>query len=338
METTDYGVVLEETAEACSLDPESISTDEFAALRRFHRKRLRTGWSYWWWPPLCPIEKRYYRAAWDAGTTYAAGDEVMYAPTQSYYIALQGSLNEAPADSEAVTNLTYWAELEPAYPSATEYDSDVNYVAGDQVTYAGEVYQCYSPIRNAPPTDTDYWGLLAEFSRYVAYEQTGKTALGDIKQVWALNPRAQTKNRISMEYELNDLGVQVLTPSVFAWVEFRRRPPVLTGSVWDSTATYTVGEQVYFSTGVPGNFYVCVTNTAAGESPATKAESWSVVELPLDLHAYLVHGGAADWLMGPGADQEAGMAEEAKAMAALEEARAKYFMQGMRERTEVQTR
>lgn len=302
METTDFADILAEAAEqVTTLDPDNLDTSEFNALRRSANRRLGTAWEYHFWPELGRLEQRFYRAAWSSVTAYTATTEVYYAPTQTYYQALQASTNQAPADSAGTTNLLYWEETERSY-AADDYSATASYLQGDRVTYGDTVYQLFvaGPVTATLPTDTTKWGVLTPFDQYISYTQTGETAIGVVAAAWNLNPRTSTRGT-ELNWSLSDVGVQISSAINFAWLDYRIRCPRLSGALFDATAIYTSGDQVYFSsTATPGNFYTANATTAAGQSPDTTAAKWDVVEIPLTFHEYLVHAVAGDWITGPG--------------------------------------
>lgn len=306
MRTIDYIDVLNASARASGIAPDMASGDEFESFRGFHNDRLKRNWERRPWHDIKRTEKRYYRDLY-AAQVYAA--EVYYPGPQKYYLALRAVLStEAPATYNATTrtwttNLAYWAESGVEY-SADEYSATRAYVRGDQVFYSitGLFYQLFAAAStgNAPSSAAN-WGVLTEFDRYVAYEQTGKTAFEHAFSAWDRDPDGDGRARMFSAFHSN-LGLQVLDDEPFCWMVYRIRRPILKGDVFDATATYAVGDQVYFSsTTTRGNFYDCVAVTTAGQSPDTNAAKWTVVPLPAQFQTYLIHGAAADYLA---ADEE----------------------------------
>jgi hypothetical protein len=70
----------------------------------FIADRVRTAWEYYAWPEIFETEERYFRAEWEAGETYAAGDEVRFTDSEgetAYYTPVAGDLpaaGESPED------------------------------------------------------------------------------------------------------------------------------------------------------------------------------------------------------------------------------------------------
>lgn len=320
MTTVDYIDLLNGTARAAGIDPDQASSAQFADIRIFHRDRLKRNWEYRPWSFLKRTEKRFFRDLY-AAQVYAAAAEVYYAGPQKYYQSLRAVPNtEAPATYSATTrtwttNLAYWAESKLEY-SADEYSSTHAYVQGDWAFYSltGLFYQLFAASSTGTvPTDTTKWGVLTEFDRYVAFEQTGKTAFDHAFAAWDRDPNKDGRARLLTAWQ-SDVGLQVLDEVAFAWVQFRIQRPLLTGAVYVATAVYAVGDQIYFSTTTTrGNFYDCLAVTTAGQSPATTASKWRVVELPAAFETYLIHGAAADYLC---ADEDDGRRDREEAMAA----------------------
>jgi hypothetical protein len=300
MRLADYIDIQRNCALKCGLDPDLLNATEFAQLRDLISARIKRAYRQERWPDLNRVEKRYFRDLWDSGTSYTASTatsavEVYYAASGLYYQCLAANTNQAPATlsgSEYETNTTYWAESSTSY-SADNYDASTAYSRGDSVYYptTDRYYQLHAASSTGNvPTDTTKWGVLTDFDRYIAFAQTGKTAIGDALHVYNLNPR--TSNRAQeLSSSLSENGVQVHSAVSSCWLEYRLRYPVLLGGTFSTTATYAVGDQVYFSSATTkGNFYDCATATSAGESPDSAAAKWTKVQLPLDMAAYLYTG------------------------------------------------
>ena len=103
--------------------------------------RVREAWEHDYWPELVKIEERWYRDPYDAGTTYAKGDQIYDAATAKYYESIQaGNLNNLLA------NATWWTA------TLTVFD---RYVALEQIgkTAIGSPLAIYSknPRTNDSP-------------------------------------------------------------------------------------------------------------------------------------------------------------------------------------------
>lgn len=266
-------------------------------IRDFMDRRLREAWESESWPELCRIEQRQYRASWSSATTYVAGDEVYYPASGKYYCAVQGSnTNNAPATgSPLAQNSAWWAEMSQFY-SNTEWVIG-SYAVGNRVRYptTGYDYQCIAVATTQAPTDTAKWGRLIEFDAYIAYAQTGLTAIGEALAVYDYNPRLRDDWDF-VEFTLSHNGVQVINGPTVVALEYRTRPPTFTGSVWVSGTSYTASSsQVYYETGGVGNFYNCIQSTSS--VAPTNTAYWTVVEIPFLFQSYLIRAIYADLIV-----------------------------------------
>ncbi len=179
---------------------------------------------------------------------------------------------------------------------------------GDIIYYTvnDTFYQCHTAHTSSGtlvPSATggnERWGALADFEKYVDFAQAGKTAIGDVLAARTGNPRVTT-NYDDLEKETLQDRLYVRDAARRVWLDFRPRRPRLTGTFWDEAAAYAAGDQVYFyASGTPGNFYTCLATTTAGQSPATTAASWELVELPQAFEGYLIWAAYAKTLTPEG--------------------------------------
>lgn len=293
----------------------SVPTSRFSAIRGYLDRALQTLWESERWPEICRIQQRYYRLPWDSTTTYAASTsaaavEVYFTPTDKYYQSLQGTnLNHSPATLAGSTwteNSAWWAESKVSY-SGADWATGVSYAAGAIVRLATgttadfRYYQCHTAHTSGASFDTTKFCVLTPFDAYIAYSQTGQTAIAEVFNVTSANPRI-VRNFSEYPFQLSENGIQVTNGPTSVWLDFRTRRSQLTGDVWSSTATYAVGQQVYYTnstTGV-GNFYDCASATSAGESPVSAAAKWTVVPIPYIFAQALIWYAYADLLAADG--------------------------------------
>jgi len=305
MRTVDYSEILHGSAALAGMRPDDLGPPEFALFRTFHDRRLQVAWEIHRWPDLCPIEWRAYRPLWAASTTYAAGDECYDRASDTYVQAIQASTGEAPTTA-GVVNLAYWATCATAYAAADRI-SGTAYAVGEQFREptTGAYYQVHTAHTAGESLDLTQVGVLTPFDKYVAWEQTGQTAIAEFLQATNKDPRLSTQT-VAYPFWLSAAGAQFAAGAPTAlYLYFRIRRPTLLGDAWDADTVYTAGQQVYFAAtaGAPGNFYTANAsplNPAAGESPATDAPQWTRVDLPYFLRGYLIEGGYADWLVSEG--------------------------------------
>lgn len=291
-----------------------MPSQEWEVLRTFVSMRLGRIWNEALWPDVLRSEQRYFRDHWAAGTTYAAGDQVFYVNDSTYYQSLRGSsLGNRPDDSQA-----YW------YPLASSYEGDdwasgTTYAVGDVVKYLedGEYYACHTAHTSSATYTPDAtggdarWGQLTVFDRHVDLDQSGQTPIGVVLQV-SNESLYRTTRRASVEWTQSNEGIQVLVDATSVWLLFWTLPPELNGDVYDATATYSAGDQVYFTnTAGDGNFYDCLATTTAGQSPSSESSKWDLVQIPYAFHTYCSKGAYADWLVADGQHEKALAAERA---------------------------
>jgi len=151
------------------------------------------------------------------------------------------------------------------------------------------------------------------------------SAMGDILQVYSLNPKV-TARATPIAYYLDDDGTNrriiVMDGTAPVWVEYRQPKPDLFGESYSANSTYAVGAQVYFDTGtgtgsyIPsttaapnGNFYTCVTATSQGQSPLSAPNNWAIVKIPYFCGDYVTKAVFSDYLRTEGQIDNAAMAE-----------------------------
>lgn len=289
-----FQTIVENAAGFSGLDRQNLDAEEFADLRNYANNRLRYAWGFRAWDDLERTEERIFcDKEWNTTATYTKGAVVFYRPTGLYYVAIRGiTANQVPED-----NLSRWAELAESYDGVADYNAATAYTPGDRATdpVTGTVYQSTSTQTGIDLSDAAGWGALPLFDRYVAYEQTGKTAFTDVLRVTDLDPK-RFANARDIEFNTSENGLQIWEDVPFVWLTYRLRAPYLTGVAFDATATYAAGEQMYFlSATTKGNFYNCVTATLAAEDPENTAAKWAIVEIPRLFQGFLENGMAADY-------------------------------------------
>lgn len=105
MQRVAYQTVIDQAAALAGFTTSTLTTSPKGILRTFINRRLKSAWDKYWWPELMRAELRYYRAAYDAGTAYTAGNQVYYSTTGLYYQATDSTTGNAPTDTN------YWSQL-----------------------------------------------------------------------------------------------------------------------------------------------------------------------------------------------------------------------------------
>lgn len=318
MLTVDAQVIIENAAGFCGLDRDNLDAGEFADFRAYLNNRLRQGWRWRAWSDLELTEERWFRAFYASGTAYAAPTtttavEVFDPATQLYYQTLRSTTGNAPSVA-GVENSAYWAECADEY-SADDWATAIDYEAGDQVfdSTTNRYYQCHTAHTSSGSLDGTKFGILTPFDRYVAFEQSGQTAIGDVLAVQATNWKVDISAR-NVDHKLSENGIQIAEDLASVWIHFRQRPPYIRGIAYDATKVYTANvSQIYYQTAsTVGNFYNCLTTTTAGDTPVSAAAKWDLVEIPRFLQTWLEEGIAADWLAD---DDRAGAASRHETLA-----------------------
>jgi len=317
MRAVDYSECLYGSAAFAGFGKGDIGSPEFALFRTFHDRRLQMAWEIHKWPDLCPIEQRQYRPNYSGTATYGvntdptadnSANEVYDVPTCSYYQSLQTANTGNSPSVGGVENSAWWAVCKNQY-EANDWVSGAQFNVGDQVRNPADnrQYQCITAHTSGGTFDGTKFGLLTPFNRYVAFEQPGLTAIGELFRAFDKDPRVTTQLR-KFPFMVSQDGFQFSGPATnLVWLYYRTRRPVLTGDAWDSTVAYAIGAQVYFAavSGGSGNFYTAATATNAGDSPVSAAAKWSVIQIPYIFRGYLIEGGYADWLTSDGQSDKA---------------------------------
>jgi len=309
MRKLTFGNVLSGVAQLSGLDRDNLSTNEFKRIRDLADARLALAWESGEWPDTLLVEKRRFRSLWDSTTTYALNAEIYYATEDKYYQSLADSnTGNVPTDKSK------WADAGES-PSGDTWESGKAYVLGDTIKYStdGEHYWCIDAHTSSPsvtPSSSSYWTKLIPFNRYLAYEQTGETKIGEFLSLHSKDPRNMSAGK-EYSFQLTALGANAVKDVNEVWVKGRKHRPQLTGDTYSAKA-YASGSQVYHS----GNFYESNATTANSESPSTAASKWDIVQLPYIFQGYLIRGVYADYLRATG-NNELASAADADAEAVL---------------------
>ena len=324
MQSVTFKSVLEGVAHRMGLDPDNLLAVEKASFAEFIGSRVRQGYEYYPWPETMKVEERQYRPDYASGTTYsnAASDvdssQVYWPQEDKYYQALKSTAGNDPTDSSGDVN-AQWAELGATY-AASDYAAATDYAVGDSVFYPTD-REYYTMHTNAGagtvPTNASYWGKLSPFVKFIKYEQTGETKLGEIFTVTSKNPEAN-RAPTTLSFTLTDDGIlPEFDAGSKVWLKFRPRHPVFTSTLYNNTtANYYVGDVVYDDGSAAGaqntgECYVC--NTAHTNSPARTPDNtsyWTKQEIPKVISEYVKQAAYATCLMQDGQHEKGPLIEE----------------------------
>jgi hypothetical protein len=214
-------------ADLCGLDAANLVDQDKARFARAFNRCLRRGWEWNWWPDLMLLEERYFRDLYTG--VHTTGTEVYFPATRKYYLNLNGSVFEAPAtlvSGAYVLNSRFWIECAFSF-TGSDWAAGTNYLVATIVRNPANdrYYACHTAHTSQTSFDATKFGLLTEFVPYVGWEQTGKTALGSVREVWSDNPRIGRARRL--DWQPDELGVRFVGESVpeRVWIEFRQRCP-----------------------------------------------------------------------------------------------------------------
>jgi len=149
----------------------------------------------------------------------------------------------------------------------------------------------------APGTSSD-WTLVTDFTPSIAFVQTGKTNIGQVYRVTDGDPRAKV-NRLDVDFRQKDDEI-IITNRInnSYWVEFRQRAPIIKAEKWSSSVTYSVGDQVYYtSSGQTGGDFYDALSPNTNSAPSSVNANWAKVNVPYIFGPYLEHSIAADILL-----------------------------------------
>lgn len=148
----------------------------------------------------------------------------------------------------------------------------------------------------------------------------------DILGVYNYNPLTSSRTT-EYTYSLYDDGTNakvILDSSTIGegWYYYRVKAPTLNGTIYKNIG-YFVGSQIYFDDGsnsgtyLPvegkphrGNFYTCLLDTSAGQTPNSHPTKWRLEQIPYAFSQYMSWGAGANWYASEGMMQEAGVMEQ----------------------------
>lgn len=188
-----------------------------------------------------------------------------------------------------------------------DYAAGTTYAAGDEVYYPTTAlyYTALGATTGNAPTNATYWEPATELDAYIELEQTGQTAIGEVRGVFHHNPLTTRQPR-RIEVMMGPHGLHLLGESLppSAWVFYRQRPNEYTGDDYSATATYAAGAAIYYAgstSAYEGDYWTCLSATSVAESPESTPAKWSRIEFPRWLkeavcaqahHEYLITDGA----------------------------------------------
>lgn len=206
--------------------------------------------------------------------------------------------------------------------SETSVVSEVDLWNGSSLSYTGTGVGVY------------VWGWYvgqasnAPLNQVIPWRQTGENVIDTVFMVWKDCPSFTSYPR-PQGYQLTPDGVMIvgsggtgytygwgvtpntafsgaILPTNLAYVFYRPPVPNFSAAAYDATALYVVGDSILFTDSTDTqNFWECIVNTAAGQSPDTTASSWELIPIPDIFFKYIVYGAYAGWLQQDGQTEKA---------------------------------
>lgn len=253
-----------------------------------------------------------YLAANDGTTTFSAFFNVTAGTTGTVANATSTNIQQCP-NGYFLCTLTYTSGAAASTQSVTVQISS----NGSTLSYAGTATK-----------GLYIWGALLVQTNNVSpqqfiipWDQTGETAIDVMFNAYVDNPAMVTFPR-NQGFVVNSDGFQMISsaggfmgtngyvtyntnPANPIYITYRKVPYNYAGAVYSATATYVVGQYIYYTMLAGANtgtsdYYKCLVDTTAGQTPETTSYAWDIQPLPDMLSQPLVWQTYGDWLVQDG--------------------------------------
>lgn len=232
MITVPYTKVLQLAVEM-SMRTYPPSVEQAGIFKTFITHHLRAAWEAFAWPELCQVQEEFFAPTWKVNSIYHRGSVVYYAANRKYYQMIRGGtvitiIGNTPLEPE------YWAEASAMpYADLGEFNSSMQYVAGNKVTYDNKVYQCCAPTTaGIVPTDLEHWGEVPPWFRFISktLDAAGlprTVIIGEFFGITMEDPRAAVQPAQAPYVTMfqGTVGAMVFNGCRSVWVFIRRAPP-----------------------------------------------------------------------------------------------------------------
>jgi hypothetical protein len=101
------------------------------------------------------------RGIWNAGTTYAK-DDIVTARGSAWISLRPGNINHVPGQTSAPSSATWWRLFARGFNPTGAWLNSTQYHPDDLVTRSGQTYRAKLSHTGKPPTNTNFWELLAQ--------------------------------------------------------------------------------------------------------------------------------------------------------------------------------
>lgn len=300
-------------------DPSAAATIDKLRFAEFLDQGLSGCHEYWRWPELVPVEKRFFRTAYSASEAYVAGDERYFPATEKYYRALRSFTGQAPAvlvSGAYSTNTSYWWDCSGDI-AGEDWAATVAYVVGTVVRNPGDglYYACHTSHTSSSSFDATKFGELAAFRPFIAYEQSGLTAIEAVIRCFNSDPRSD-REAGEVPFRPDAEGVRFSADAEGpVWLEYRKRCPSFAWAAEWSASAFSVDSIVYYPT--TGEVYKSSAAAASTDVPGTAAV-WVKAEVPYIFRHVAKVKAYALWLEAEGQTDKA-VVQAAKFIELLDE-------------------
>ena len=226
MRTLAFKQVLRQCAQSQNVNPDSGSyTAEYAAeLAESIGNWCSQLWTQEWWPFLLLTQRRQFRASYDAGTTYAAGDERYY--DEAYYRSMAAAnTGNTPGTDEA-----WWMEV-------------LSITSDDVTDYVWDPFIALDSSGETAIPEDGY-----EVDEFMYFESP-------VVNRWARPMR-------HLREDSSGIHVTDLRYPVRPWIRFRPAPPQFTAALFVSGTSYDLGDVRYDA--ATGECYVSLADANTG--------------------------------------------------------------------------
>jgi hypothetical protein len=182
--------------------------------------------------------------------------------------------------------------------------SATSYAAGAEIWHADtETY--YQAATSATASDipgtASLWTEITEFYRYIAYGQTGQTAIEAALSAYDKDPRVHADaQRLGFKVRPEGIAFDPGAPDV-VYLEYRPLATDFGGTLYSATASYAEGDRVYHAP----SMYRVLSAASPGESPDTAPAKYEALEFPYILARAVKYGAYADLLAASGQHDKA---------------------------------
>jgi len=181
-----------------------------------------------------------------------------------------------------------------------------------------------------------FWGCLVQQTQntpvqdlLLPWTQLGENDIDVIYNVWATSPFSAN---FPPQFGFNVLpnGIQIINGTPYQYnyylngvaqtnlygappnnpifIYYRKTVPSWAGDAYSASATYSVDDQIYFtSSDGTSDYWKCIVATTAGQSPDTTPNSWELIPVYQTFVNYATYMTYADWLTSDGESEKAAL-------------------------------